>query len=73
MSLVLSSVEHESDGLGLRAVRLAMIPYFLNRKQDHQDSKYAARLLVNRIWYMQASQRTKARIDLKFSYIVDKL
>ena len=64
MSLVLSSVEHESDGLGLRAVRLAMIPYFLNRKQDHQDSKYAARLLVNRIWYMQASPRTKARIDL---------
>jgi hypothetical protein len=64
MSLVLDSVEHEGDGLGLRAVRTVLIPYFLNRKEDHQDSKYAPRLLFNRICYLQASERTQARIDL---------
>ena len=64
ISLVLDSVEHEGDGLGLRAVRTVLIPYFLNRKEDLQDSKYAPRLLFNRIWYLQASERTQARIDL---------
>ena len=29
-----------------------------------QDSKYAPRLLFNRIWFLQSSERTKARIDL---------
>ena len=64
LSLVLSSVEHEADGLGLRAIRLVLIPYFLNKKSQIQDSKYAARLLFNRIWYLQASPRTQARMDL---------
>ena len=41
MSLVADSVVHESDGLGCRAVRTAMIPYFLNKKLA-QTSKYAA-------------------------------
>ena len=63
MSLVLKAVEHEGDGLGLRAARTAMIPYFLNRKEDVQDSKYAARLLSNRIAFLQSSMRTQARID----------
>ena len=48
----------------MRAVRTVLIPYFLNRKEDLQDSKYAPRLLFNRIWYLQASERTQARIDL---------
>ena len=64
ISLVLSSVEHEGDGLGLRALRTVMIPYFLNKKIEVQDSKYAARLLANRILFLQASDRTQARIDL---------
>ena len=64
ISLVQNSVEHEGDGLGLRALRTVMIPYFLNRKEDLQDSKYAPRLLFNRIGFLQASQRTQARIDL---------
>ena len=63
VSLVLKAVEHEGDGLGLRAARTAMIPYFLNRKVDVQDSKYAARLLCNRIAFLQSSMRTQARID----------
>ena len=64
ISLVLDSVEHEADGMGLRALRTVMIPYFLNRKENLQDSKYAPRLLFNRIWYLQASPRTQARMDL---------
>ena len=64
LSLVLHSVEHEGDGLGLRAIRTVMIPYMLNRKEHIQDSKYAPRLLFNKIWFLQASQRTQARIDL---------
>ena len=63
LSLVLKAVEHEADGLGLRALRTVMIPYFLNRKDNVQDSKYAARLLSNRIAFLQSSPRTQARID----------
>ena len=64
VSLVLDAVEHEGDGKGLRAVRTVMIPYFLNRKVNVQDSKYASRLLMNRISFLQASKRTQARVDL---------
>ena len=63
ISLVLDSVEHEGDGVGLRSLRTVMIPYFLNRKAEVQDSKYAPRLLFNRIWFLKASKRTQARID----------
>ena len=63
ISMVLKTVEHEADGLGLRAVRTVMIPYFLNRKEETQDSKYAPRLLYNRIAFLQASDKTKARVD----------
>ena len=63
LSLVLKAVEKEADGLGLRALRTVMIPYFLNRKENVQDSKYAARLLSNRIAFLQSSPRTQARID----------
>ena len=64
ISLVLNSVEHHGDGLGLRALRTVMMPYFLNRKAGVQDSKYAPRLLFNRIWFLQSSERTQARIDM---------
>ena len=62
MSLVADTVVHESDGLGCRAVRTAMILYFLNKKLQ-QTSKYAASLLSNKIYYLGASEKTKARID----------
>ena len=62
MSLVADTVVHESDGLGCRAVRTAMILYFLNKKLA-QTSKYAASLLSNKIYYLGASEKTKARID----------
>ena len=41
-----------------------MIQYFLNRKEDLQDSKYAPRLLYNRIAFLKSSLRTQSRIDL---------
>ena len=62
MSLVADTVVHESDGLGCRAVRTAMILYFLNKKIA-QTNKYAASLLSNKIYYLGASEKTKARID----------
>ena len=63
MSLVSDKVEHEGDGLGIRGVCIAMIPYFLNKKWT-QSSKYAIALLSNLIYYISASDRSKKRIDL---------
>ena len=63
ISLVTDAIEHEGDGLGLQAVRTVMIPYFLN-KSVNQTSKYAQMLLINKVYYMCASVRTQARIDL---------
>ena len=63
LSLVADKVEHEGDGLGIRAVRKAIIPYFLNRKIA-QTSKYAISLMTNMVCFMGASERTKQRIDL---------
>ena len=63
LSLVADKVEHHGDGLGIRGVRVAMIPYFLN-KQKAQTSKYAIALLTNLINFKGASERTKQRIDL---------
>ena len=62
MSMIGDTVVHESDGLGCRAVRTAMILYFLNKKIQ-QTSKYAQSLLINKIYYLGASAKTKARID----------
>lgn len=63
LSLVADKVEHEGDGLGIRGVRVAMIPYFLNKKLV-QSSKYAIALLTNLVNFMGASEKTKKRIDL---------
>ena len=63
MSLIADKVEHEGDGLGIRGVCIAMIPYFLNKKLV-QSSKYAISLLSNLIHFHGASDRTKRRIDL---------
>ena len=63
LSLVADAMEHEGDGLGLRAMRTVMIPYLLN-KSERQTSKYAPNLLLNKIYFLGASPRTQARIDL---------
>ena len=63
LSLVADAMEHEGDGVGLRALRTVMIPYFLNRREK-QTSKYAPMLLLNKVYFMGASPRTQARIDL---------
>jgi hypothetical protein len=56
---VADKLEEESDAVGLRAYRVAMITYHLNRKQDVQDSSYARSLLFDRVVELSASERTK--------------
>ena len=51
------------DALGLRAIRMVMIPYYLNRKKE-QTSKYAMGLLFDLVMELSASERTRARMDL---------
>ena len=56
-------MEEEADALGLRAIKIAMIGYFLNRKQHRQDSKYAAALLFDIVLELSASERTRIRME----------
>ena len=63
LSLVFDKLEEEPDTLGLRAFRISMITYFLNRKQDVQDSKYAYSLLLDLVLELNASERTRQRMD----------
>ena len=63
LSLVADKAEHEGDGLAIRAVRKVMMLYMLNKKLA-QTSKYARALLFNLVYFMGASERTQARIDL---------
>ena len=39
LSLILDLCEKQEDPLGLRGIRRIMVPYFLNRKSQVQDSK----------------------------------
>ena len=63
LGLVLDKMEGEGDALGLRSLRIAMICYFLNRKQHRQDSKYALALLFDLVQELTASERTRARME----------
>ena len=63
LSLVTDKLEGEGDALGLRGLRVAMVCYFLNRKQHKQDSKYALALLFDLVQEESASERTRARMD----------
>lgn len=63
LSLVSDKLEEECDALGLQAFRISMIIYFLNRKQNVQDSKYAYSLLLDLVQELRASERTKQRMD----------
>ena len=56
-------MEEEADSLGLRAIKMAMIGYFLNRKQTRQDSKYAAALLFDLVLELSSSERTRSRME----------
>ena len=56
-------MEEEGDALGLRGLKTSMICYFLNRKQNRQDSKYAAALLLDLVLELGASERTRARME----------
>ena len=56
-------MEEEGDALGLRGIKVAMIGYFLNRKQHRQDSKYAAGLLLDLVLELGASERTRTRME----------
>ena len=56
-------MEGEGDALGLRALKIAMISYFLNRKQERQDSKYAPALLFDLVLELTASERTRTRME----------
>ena len=63
LSIVSDKLEEESDALGMKAFRISMIIYFLNRKQNVQDSKYAYSLLLDLVLELKASERTKQRMD----------
>jgi hypothetical protein len=63
LSVVFDKLEEESDALGLRAFRISMILYFLNRKELVQDSKYAYSLLLDLVMELNASDRTRQRMD----------
>ena len=56
-------MEGEKDALGLRGLKIAMVSYFLNRKQNRQDSKYAAALFSDLVLELSASERTRARME----------
>ena len=62
LSLVFDKMEEEADSLGLHALRIVMIPYFLARKEK-QDSKYAATLLTDLVMELSASPRTRERMN----------
>ena len=62
-SLIIDKLEEENDALGLRALRITMIVYFLNRKTTVQDSKYARCLLFDLVLELSSSERTRQRMD----------
>ena len=63
LSVIFDKLEEESDAFGLRAFRISMIIYFLNRKQEVQDSKYAYSLLLDLVQELNSSERTQKRME----------
>ena len=62
LSEVFDAGEAEEDPVLLRALRLTMLVYFLNRKHKMQDSKYAAFLFLDEVMDQQASLRDRERM-----------
>ena len=55
LSLVFDVCEEEGDAEGLRALRRVMVPYFLARKTNRMDSKYAAFTLTDLVVELSSS------------------
>ena len=64
LSLAFDVCEEEGDAEGLRALRRIMVSYFLAKKPERQDSKYAAFTAIDLVVELAASERTRQRMDL---------
>ena len=64
LSLAFDICEEEGDAEGLRALRRIMVGYFLAKKPERQDSKYAAFTAIDMVVELSASERTRKRMDL---------
>jgi hypothetical protein len=60
--LIIEQVHKAADGRGIRAVKLALVPYLLNRSVV-QNSKYARWLFVEYADFNRLSDRDKWRVD----------
>ena len=64
LSLAFDVCEEEGDAEGLRALRRIMVGYFLAKRPERQDSKYAAFTMIDLVVELAASERTRRRMDL---------
>ena len=64
LSLAFDVCEEEGDAEGLRALRRIMVGYFLAKRPERQDSKYAAFSMIDLVVELAASERTRKRMDL---------
>ena len=64
LSLVFDLCESEGDAEGLRALRRVMVCYFLAKKPERLDSKYASFTLIDLVVELASSPRTRKRMDL---------
>ena len=64
LSLVFDMCESEGDAEGLRVLRRVMVSYFLAKKPERLDSKYASFTMIDLIVELSSSPRTRKRMDL---------
>ena len=64
LSLAFDICEEEGDAEGLRSLRRVMVAYFLAKKPERLDSKYAAFTMIDLAVELSASERTRKRMDL---------
>ena len=63
MSKMLKKAVKVGDGVGIRAMKLALVPFFLARA-DKQNSKYALYLFREHVDHEGADSLTKERVDM---------
>ena len=63
MSKMMKKAVKVGDGVGIRAMKLALVPFFLARA-DKQNSKYALYLFREHVDHEGADSLTKERIDM---------
>ena len=63
LSLAFDICEEEGDAEGLRALRRAMVCYFLASKPERLDSKYASFTMIDLVVELVQSPRTRKRMD----------